>query len=433
MFKTLYLIWHSKELRFKIGFTLLGIFIFRLFAHIPIPGADVAAIEGIMERNQLLGIFSAMTGGGIEQMSVVLMGIGPYITASIIMQLLVVVVPRLEAISKEGEGGRRVINKYTRILTVPFSFLQSFAMINLLDRMNPTDTPIIADKSVFSMISIMLIITTGTLFLMWLGEVITEKGIGNGISIMIFASIVAAIPTMLGPTLSLAQQDMSYLWPLIGILVFTLILTLVIVVITEGQRQIPITYAGRQMQSRGVASSYIPIRVNQAGMIPIIFAVALISFPALIGNFFQNAKTDWLRDVANFLMTQFNSANMLYIIVYFLLVFGFSFFYVNVTFNPVQVAENIQKRGGFIPGTRPGKQTSEYLRSVSNRITLLGASFLGIVAILPIVVQQFSTRFQANVPMLVSGAGLIIIVGVVLEIVRQINAQLIMQDYDKLY
>ncbi|OGC81403.1 MAG: preprotein translocase subunit SecY [Candidatus Abawacabacteria bacterium RBG_16_42_10] len=426
-------IFHSKELRKRILFTLFIIALFRLFAHIPVPGANVENIRSLIEGNALLGSFSLLTGGGLEQFSIMLMGISPYITASIIIQLLTVIIPKLESLSKEGDSGRERINRYTRILTVPLAFLQAYGMIRLLDlRVTDETTRIIADTSWSNMIFIMLIITGGSMVAMWLGELISEKGIGNGISILIFANILAGIPQILGPVLDLSQADQAYLIPLIGIIAFTVILTIMIVLITEAQRLIPITHAG--LQARGQAgSSHLPIRINQAGMIPIIFAVSFISFPTLIASFFQNARSEWLAEASKWLVNSFNPNNTIYLVVYFLLVVAFTFFYVSITFNSDQVAENLQKRGSYIPGIRPGSETSTYLRSVSQRVTLLGSLFLGFVAVMPMFAQFLGSQLQTSVPLLISGAGLIIIVGVVLEIIRQINAQLVMQDYEKLY
>ncbi len=427
-------VFHSKIIRNRILFTLFIIAVFRLFAHIPVPGVNIDGIRTILDSNQLLGTFSLLTGGGLERFSLMLMGISPYITASIIFQLLAVIIPSLENLSKEGDAGREKLNRYTRMLTVPLAFLQGYGMIRLLDLTvgSATQTSIITDTSWSNMLFIMLTITAGTMIAMWLGELISEKGIGNGISILIFANILAAIPSILAPAIDLSSADQSYLLPLIGIIIFTILLTILIIMITEAQRLIPITHAG--LQARGTAaSSHLPIRINQAGMVPIIFAVSFISFPTLIASFFQSAKTPWIADNAKWLVTNFNANNTTYLILYFLLVIVFTFFYVSITFNADQVADNLQKRGSYVPGIRPGSETSSYLRSVSQRVTLLGAIFLGFVAVMPMLAQFVGTQLQTNVPLLISGAGLIIIVGVVLEIIRQINAQLVMQDYEKLY
>lgn len=431
MFEILKQIWHTKTLRTRIGFTLFILLVFRLFAHIPVPGANIENIAEIMERNKLLGVFSVLTGGGLEQFSVVMMGISPYITAAIIIQLLTVVIPRLEALSKEGERGQRIINRYTRYLTVPLAFVQSYGMIRLLNSSANTGQPIISDMSASNILFTMLILTAGTVLLMWLGEQISEDGIGNGISILIFGGIVASVPTLLGPALGLATENINNLWPLLAVVGFTLVLTIFVILFTEGQHRVPITYAGRSV--KGTSFSHLPIRVNQAGMIPIIFAVSLMALPNLIASFFLEARTDWIRNLAETVYNGFNQGGATYITVYFLLVLVFSFFYVSITFNPDKVAENVQRRSGFIPGIRPGKETSKHLGKISSHLTLFGGLFLAFIAVSPIIIQNFASQTAANIPMLISGAGLIIIVGVVLEIIRQINAQLVMQDYDKMY
>jgi preprotein translocase subunit SecY len=280
---------------------------------------------------------------------------------------------------------------------------------------------------------IMLTVTAGTILLVWLGEQITEKGIGNGISLLIFASIISSVPQMVGRGLFLAQGDESKVIPFIAIVLLTIILITIVILVNEGQRRVPITYAGRGIRAKS-DQTFLPMRINQAGMIPIIFAVALISFPAVLGQFFLNAKSAWLQSFGDTLTVLFQPGTVPYLLVYFLFVVGFTFFYVSITFNPEQVAENIQKRGGYIPGIRPGRQTSEYLAKISSRLTLFGATFLGLIAISPILIQFFfRTSGIGSVPLLISGAGIIIIVGVVLELIRQVNAQLVMHDYKKFY
>lgn len=431
MFKILSQIWQSKPLRNKILFTILAIGIFRLVAHIPLPGADISGISQVLERNQLLGVFSLMTGGSLERFSIVLMGISPYITASIVIQLLGAVIPKLEALTKEGQRGQQTLNRYTRYLTVPVCFLQAYSMIAIMNQ--SSNVEVISDTSWQNLIFIMLIVTAGTLFLMWLGELLSVHGIGNGISVLIFSGIVADIPNILGPSLSLSTEDTSYLIPVLGVLLFTILLIAIIVIVTEAQRLIPVVYAGHSFRSNSKSSSHIPIRINQTGMIPIIFAVSIITLPGLIANFFQNATTPWVKTVATWVLNEFNRSGAIYMTFYFLLVMAFTYFYANLTFKADNVSEDIQKRGGFIPGIRPGQQTATYLKAVLNRVTLLGSLFLASVAVLPYLIQNLSNVLQTSVSLLVSGAGMLIIVGVVLEIVRQINAQLVMQDYDKLY
>lgn len=432
MFKYLLQIWNSKDLRNKILFTLGIILIYRIAVQISIPGANLEALKVLFNKNQILGAFALLTGGSAKNFSIVLMGISPYINASIIMQLLTVIIPKLESLSKEGEHGRRQINKYTRWLTLPLAFIQSYGMIVLLS--SQSQTPILTNASDPSVIlPVMLTITTGTIFLVWLGELITEKGIGNGISLLIFASIVSSIPTIVGQSLFLAQQDVEKIIPFVVIVLLTVLLTVFIVLVTEGNRRIPITYAGHGLRARS-EQSILPIRINQAGMIPIIFAVSIISFPSILGQFMQGAKSEWLRSVADFLVNQFKVYSPLYLTCYFVLIFAFTYFYVSITFNPQQVAENIQKRGGYIPGIRPGEQTALYVGQVSNRLNFFGGLFLAFVAVAPVGLNLiFSGAGTGSVPMLISGAGMIIVVGVVLELMRQINAQLVMHDYSKFY
>jgi len=432
MFTYLLQIWNSKDLRKKILFTLGIIIVYRLLAHITVPGANIEGLKAMTARNELLEMFSLLTGGSTENFSIVLMGISPYINASIIIQLLTVIVPKLESLNKEGEQGKRKINSYTRWLTFPLAFLQSYGMIILLN--SRTTIPIISDISSPSVVlPIMLTISAGTVLLVWLGEKISEKGIGNGISLLIFASIISNVPEMVGQGLFLAQEDQTKLVSFVTIILFTVILTTVVILVTEAQRKIPLTYAGQGLRSRG-QQAFFPIRINQAGMIPIIFAVALISFPGVIGQFLTSAKSASVQAFGQTLATIFQPQTLTYLVLYFLLVIGFTFFYVSIVFNTDEIADNIQKRGGYIPGIRPGKQTAEYLLMVSNRLNFFGALFLATIAVLPLGIQLlFQSTSIGNLPLLISGAGIIIIVGVVLELIRQVNAQLQMHDYNKFY
>ncbi|MFC1616419.1 preprotein translocase subunit SecY [Patescibacteria group bacterium] len=432
MFKYLKQIWNSPDLRKKILFTILILVIYRFIAQITVPGANLDSLrQTIQGQNELLKVFSLLTGGSTENFSIVLMGISPYINASIIIQLLTVVIPKLENLSKEGEQGRKKINSYTRWLTFPLALLQSYGMILLLN--SQSQIPLVDTGNPGIMLPIMLTISAGTLLLVWLGDQITEKGIGNGVSLIIFASIISQIPQMLGQGLFLAQEDESKLIPFIVMVLFTIILITIVVLVTEAQRKIPITYSGRGIKSK-TQQAFLPIKINQAGMIPIIFAVALISFPGIVGQFMQNATSETARTIGNSLSVFFQPGTFSYIVFLFLLVCGFTFFYVSITFNPEQIAENIQKRGAYIPGIRPGQQTTTYLAQISKRLTLFGAIFLALIAVSPLVLQLvFDTSAIGTVPLLVSGAGIIILVGVVLELIRQINAQLVMHDYSKFY
>lgn len=432
MFKYLHQIWQSALLRKRILFTLFILLVFRLAAHITVPGVDRAELARIFDQNSLLGVFSALTGGSMENFSIVLMGLAPYINASIIMQLMTVVVPKLETLSKEGMEGRRKINKYTRYLTIPLALMQSYGMIILLNQSSQGRLiPGAGDPMLI--ITLMLTITAGTMLLMWLGELITERGLGNGISILIFAGIISGIPTVVGRMLGIAQAgDSTKLNYFILFSILTIIMLIFVVIITEGQRNIPITYATRASGNRGEKST-LPIRVNQAGMIPIIFAISLMTFPTVMAQFFRASNSSTLQSVADFFLRYFDTSNptYTYMALYFLLIIAFSYFYVSVTFNPDNISETIQKRGGFIPGIRPGRQTAEYLAKVSNSMNLFGGVFLGVVAVIPMLFTKFTTLAASD--LIISGAGLIIVVGVVLEIIRQINAQLVMHDYDKLY
>ncbi len=432
MFKQLQQIWRSKDLRKKIIYTIGIILIARLLAQITIPGANVEIVKSIFASNQLLGTFSLLTGGSASNFSILLMGLSPYINASIIMQLLTVVVPSLESVSKEGEQGQRKINMYTRWLSLPIAFIQSYGMLALLN--SQTSVPIIPELTNPAVIlPIMMTVTAGTVLMMWLGELITENGIGNGISILIFAGIISNIPAALGQNLTLASQSSQLLIPLIIEVLITLGLTIIVVLITEGERRIPILYAGRSIKSGGEKSN-LPIKVNQAGMIPIIFAMSVVSFPGIIAQFMQNSTNETIQKISSTLTSHFTVNSPLYLIVYFLLIMAFTYFYVSITFNPEQVAENIQKRGGYVPGIRPGKQTVTFIGNVSNRLNLWGGLFIAMIAIFPEFVKMVTSSLAlGSVTNLISGAGLIIIVGVVLDIVRQVNAQLVMHDYNKLY
>lgn len=422
-------IWQSKDLRNKILFT-IGILVFyRFLAQISIPGVNLRSLKAIFDQNQVLSIFSNLTGGSAENFSIVLMGLGPYINASIIIQLLTVIVPKLEELSKEGESGQKKINSYTRWLTIPLALLQSYGMILLLN--SQAQIPIIENINNPSvLIPIMLTVTAGTVLLMWLGELISEKGIGNGVSLLIFASIVAAVPTAVAQNLIVASQDSQQLIPIVVLLLITIILTIATVLVTEGKREIPVSYASRSQKGQ---MSSLPIRVNQAGMIPIIFAVSVVTFPTILAQLVQNSTVGFLQSFSVFSQRylQFNSP--LYLLLLFLLIIGFTFFYVSITFDPEKVAENIQKRGGYIPGIRPGKETVKYLHKVSMRLTTFGALFIGIIAVFPVLSQLASGGTSSSLPLLISGAGILIIVGVVLDLLRQVNSELILHDYDKLY
>jgi preprotein translocase subunit SecY len=422
-------IWNTPALRKRILFTLFILAIFRLVAHVTIPGIDATLIKEQISNNNVLGIWSALTGGSIQKFSLVLMGLSPYINASIIIQLMTVVIPQLEQLSNEGEAGRKKLNKYTRWLALPLAFLQSYGMLILLNNQVAAGGQTLIDTSFPAVLPLMLTVSAGTIMAMWLGELISEKGIGNGVSLIIFSGIVAGIPDVFIRNFSFASFDQTKFAAFIAFSIFTLFLLVIITLFTEAYRNIPITYATRGAQAQ---KSSMPLRLNQAGMIPIIFAIAMITFPALVSGFLNNSSFAFAAGVKTWIEQNLNSSNpsTIYIIVYFLLVWAFSYFYVSITFKPDQIAESIQKRGGFIPGYRPGTQTAEYLDKTSQNLTFWGGMFLAIIAIIPLLFTKNTSLTSSD--LIISGSGLIIVVGVVLELIRQINASLVAHDYDKI-
>ena len=421
MIEKLTQIWKARDLRNSILFILGMLVIFRLAAHIPIPGVNVVALREFFASNQILGLMNIFSGGGMENFSIVMMGVAPYITSSIIFQLLAMIIPKLEEMQKE-EQGRQQINMWTRWLTVPLAMLQSFGMITLLRR---SSSAILGDISAFDLGAMIITITAGTIFLMWLGELISEKKIGNGISLIIFAGIVAGLPQVVQQTL--VTFDHSQLFLLISFTIIALITIIGVVIITEGQRNVPVQYARQIRGNRmyGGTSTHLPLRVNMAGVIPIIFAISVVIFPPMIAQFFIHARTAWIAKGAEWTIVFFQN-QLVYGILYFLLVFAFTFFYTEVIFHPTQIAENLQKQGGFIPGIRPGRHTSEYLANTTHKIIFVGALFLGIIAILPLIMRYF-TGMQS---LAIGGTSLLIVVAVVIETVKQIESQLTMREYE---
>jgi len=416
-------IWKAKDIRDKIIYVLLLLVVFRIAAHIPVPGINVVDLRSYFENNQVLGLLNLFSGGAMQNFSIVMLGVGPYITSSIIFQLLTMIVPKLEALQKEGEYGRQKINQYTRILTVPLAFIQGYAFIKLLA--SQTGGRFLADVSPLQMFTTMVIVTAGTIFLMWLGELISEKQIGNGISLIIFAGIVAGLPQSILNTI--AAFDQSLVLNLVIFAVIALVTIAVIVLITEGTRNIPVSYARHVVgqKSVGGVKTHLPLRVNQAGVIPIIFAISVILVPPMIAQFFVRSDVAWIASFSQWIDTTFKNQTF-YGIIYFVMVFFFTYFYTAVIFQPQQISENLQKQGGFIPGIRPGRHTADYLNSVMNRIIFAGALFLGLIAVLPIVVAPI-TGIQT---LSIGGTSLLIVVAVVIETVKQIDAQLVMRDYE---
>jgi preprotein translocase subunit SecY len=416
------------DLRQKLIFTLVMLVIFRFVAHVPVPGVNVQALERLFEENQFIGFLDLFSGGALASFSIAAMGVYPYITASIIMQLLVPVIPRLQEISKEGESGRNRINQMTHWLTVPLALAQAYGTPQLLNATAPGSEPIINNFG-FSVnplgtLAIIISMTAGTMLLIWMGELITQYGIGNGISMIIFGGIVARLPAQL-------YQALVGGTAFVAVAIFVvlgLITVAAIVMIYEGQRRIPVQVAKRIRGSRmyGGQSTHIPLKVNSAGMIPLIFASSILIFPATVAGYFLGVENDWGRWIAEQVYNFFNlQSSWGYWILYFWLVVAFTFFYTLVIFQQQNIAENLQKQGGFIPGIRPGRHTAEYLYRVLIRITLVGALFLGFIAILPFLVRSF-TGVQT---LSLEATALLIVVGVGLDTMRQLEAQLLMRHY----
>mgnify|MGYP001568301137 CR=1 FL=1 len=413
--------WKSPELRRKILITAFLFVVFRLFAHIPIPGVDTKRLAALFASNQFLGLLDIFSGGTLVNFSVLALGLNPYINASIILQLLQMVFPQLEELAKEGEYGREKINQYTRFITVPLAVVQSIGMFALLKNQG-----IIGSIDAMSLVAVVVTMTAGTLFAMWLGELITEYGIGNGISLLIFAGIVGRLPVILGQTASTLTPE--YMTNTVVFAVLAILVIAATVFVNEAVRRITVHYARRIRGNKvyGGSTSYLPLRVNQAGVIPIIFAVSMVLIPSLVGGFLQQVKNPVAVNVGRFLSGLFDPNGAPYNIIYFFLVIGFTYFYTAITFNPTKIAQEIQKYGGFIPGIRPGAPTASYLNYILTRITLAGALFLGIIAILPSIARQLSGVST----LLVGGTGVLIVVSVVLETVKALEAQLVMRNYE---
>lgn len=411
------------DLRNKILFTLFILIVYRLAAHIPVPNVDTTALRTVFGQNQLLGFLDLFSGGALSNFSVVAMGVYPYITAQIIMQLATGIIPALEKMVKEGgEAGRARISQWTHLLTIPLAALQGIAQAVVLTQ----STPPVLSKWGFAQypletLSVIITLTAGTIFAIWLGELISEQGIGSGVSIIIFGGIVAGIPQRVGQLLT--TNPLQFLF----FIVVTVVTIVGIVYIQEGQRRIPVQY-GKQVRGTkmyGGQSSHIPLRINSSGMIPLIFAVSFLIFPGVIAAPFA-APAGQPENFANWIVNSFNQQSPVYWIVYFVLVIGLTYFYTDVVFRQQNIPEMLQRQGGFIPGIRPGKRTEEYLNGVLQRITLVGAVFLGLVAILPFLLRDPNEATT----MLITSTGLLIVVGVVLDTMKQLQAQLLMRHYE---
>lgn len=409
------------DLRRKILITALIFVVFRLAAHIPVPGVNLASLRDLFAKSQLLGLLDIFSGGTLANFSVMALGLNPYINASIIFQLLGMIIPQLEALQKEGEYGREKINLYTRFLTVPLAVFQALGMYALLKNQG-----IIGVLEPLALVSMIVTMTCGTIFLMWLGELITEKGIGNGISLLIFAGIVGRFPVVMGQTL--ATLETQNIFNLIVFVVLGVLVIGAITVVNEASRQIRIEYAKRIRGGRmyGGQGTYLPLRVNQAGVIPIIFAVSLVLLPSMLGQFLTQLPNPMVVNIAKSFVSFFTPGGIVYNLVYFFLVVGFTYFYTAVVFNPTKIADEIKKHGGFIPGIRPGQPTSDYLSWILTRITLAGAVFLGLVAVLPSLAQGVT----GIATLTIGGTGVLIVVSVVLETVKSLESMMIMRSYE---
>ena len=386
---------------------------------IPVPGIDAFKLKEFFASSQLFGLLNIFSGGGLENLSIVMLGVGPYITASIIMQLFTMIFPRLkEMYQEEGEAGRQKFNQYSRLITPPLALIQGFGLLSILERQG------IFQFTAFERIASLIIVTAGSIFLMWIGELISEYSIGNGVSIMIFAGIVARFPSDLRQTL--LAYDPSQLSTLIAFFIIALITVAAVVVISEGERPIPVYYAKRVrgMRMYGGTTTYLPLRVNQAGVIPIIFALSILLLPQMVANFFASSGNIILRTVSSWVIN-FLGSNWYYAGAYFVLVFVFTYFYTAVTFDPQSLSTNLQKNGAFIPGIRPGQSTAEHISKILTRITLVGGLFLGTIAILPLIMQSIT---GVNT-LAIGGTALLIVVSVVIDLVKKVEAQISMREY----
>ncbi|MFZ2521904.1 MAG: preprotein translocase subunit SecY [Minisyncoccia bacterium] len=419
-FKKFGLVFQDSSLRKKIFFTLIILVVFRVLATIPVPGIDQSRLAQFLSGNELFGLLNIFSGGGLSQLSIVMLGVGPYITGSIIMQLSTIIFPKLkEMYQEEGEAGRRKFTQYGRIITVPLALLQSFSFIKILESQQ-----VISHLPLFPLVTNLLVITAGSMLLMWIGELISEYGIGNGVSLIIFAGIVATLPTELAQLIF--TFDPSQIPVYLAFIVVAAIVIYAVVVITEAERPIPITYAKQVRGNRiyGGTSTYLPLRINQAGVIPIIFALSILLFPQMILNYLQNSSQEILKTVSSTLLTILNNS-WFYAIAYFLLVFVFTYFYTAVTFDPDQISTNLQKNGAFIPGVRPGKSTSDHISRILTRLTLVGALFLGFIAILPLIISGVTGITAVSV----GGTALLIVVSVVIDLIKKVEAQASIREY----
>jgi len=410
----------DRGLRNRILFVLGSLIIFRLLSIIPIPGVDIIKLQQFFSNNQFFGLLNVFSGGGLSTLSIMMLGVGPFITATIIMQLLTMVFPKLKALyHEEGEAGRSRFAQYSRLITIPLALVQSFGFLILLEKQG-----ILPSLDVMGLIVNVIVITTGSMLLMWIGELMTEYGIGNGVSLIIFAGIVARLPSDFNQLVY--TFDPSQIPAYLGFIIVGIIIVYGVVVVTEAERPIPVTYAKRVRGAKmfGGISTYLPLRVNQAGVIPIIFALSILLFPQIVFNFLQNLGNPILESISKYAIALLNNG-WFYSILYFLMVFVFTYFYTAVTFDPHAIATNLQKNGAFIPGVRPGDSTSEHIAKVLTRITFVGAFFLGLIAVLPLAMKAI-TGITA---IAIGGTALLIVVSVVIDLIKKIDAQVSMREY----
>lgn len=414
------LVFADRALRTRVLITLGILVIARFLAVIPVPGVDASRLSALLSSNQFLSLFNLFSGGGLSSFSIVMLAVGPYITASIVMQLLTVLSPKMKSMyQEEGEAGRRKFSMYSRLLTVPLALFQGYAFTTLLQRQG-----VLAPLSFGELGLVLAVLVAGAMLFVWLGELISEFGIGNGISLLIFAGIVASLPATIGQLLF--TYDPADLPIYIAALVATILTIFVVVYVSEAERPVPVTYT-RQLRGSAAASSvstYLPIRVNNAGVIPIIFALSILMFPQMILQFLMSAKTAVIAETSRTLLNVLNN-QWFYAIAYFVLVFLFTYFYTAVTFDPDQISDNLQKSSGYIPGIRPGTATAEYIARILTRLTLVGALFLAAIAVLPLILQSL-TGSQA---LAIGGTAILIVVSVVIELVKKVDAQLSAQEY----
>ncbi|MDD5318201.1 MAG: preprotein translocase subunit SecY [Candidatus Pacebacteria bacterium] len=416
------LVIQDRTLRNRVLFMLGSLVVFRLLAAVPIPGVDIAKLNIFFNSNQFFGLLNVFSGGGLSTLSIVMLGVGPYITASIIMQLLTMMSPTLKAMyQEEGELGRKKFSQYSRILTVPLAFIQAFGFIVLLERQG-----VVGALSGISLITNVITIVSGSILLMWVGELMTEFGIGNGVSMIIFSGIVSRIPQALNQTLFSFDQSQIPMYT--GVFIMTLVVIYLVVIVTEAERPLPVTYSKRVRGNKvyGGISTYLPLRLNQAGVIPIIFALSILLFPQMIFNLLSHLGNATISGISTQILNIIAN-QWVYAGAYFMLVFLFTYFYTAVTFDPHMISTNLQRGGAFIPGIRPGEPTSEYLSKVVTRITLVGAIFLGVIAVLPVILPLIVPGVPKSLA--VGGTALLIVVSVVLDLVKKIDAQISMREY----